>query len=237
MAPLFGVSFVYGMNSPIDRRDLWNYLSSQKLVNNSTPWGILGDFNAITSSRDRSGGDQRWYSHMDEYPSCITQTELIQIPRSGENNFRSQSHCPDVSSSSSSAKGKVSNFLNLWTQQEGYEEAIRAAWAVDVYGNPIIQRHLDMNPGDQDIRGSEREACYLYNKLNSDAESFFKQRSRVQWLKLGDKNTTFFHRSLLHRRARNHIHSFTSEVGEVVREPNSNGRNGSQLLPIPFNRS
>ncbi|KAB5573660.1 hypothetical protein DKX38_000854 [Salix brachista] len=148
-------------------------------------------------------------------------------------------------------------FLNLWTKQEGYEEAVRAAWAVEVHGNPIsrltsklrilkgflksklghhthdishkvimakekwhaVQRQLDRNPRDQDIKSREREACYLYNKLNADAESFFKQRSRVQWLKLGDKNTAYFHRSLLHRRARNHIHSFTSDTGEVVREP------------------
>ena len=76
-----------------------------------------------------------------------------------------------------------------------------------------------MNPNDQEIRSKEREACYHYNKLSTNAKSFFKQRSRVQWLKLGDKNTTFFYRSLLHRRARNHIHSFTSDTGEVVREP------------------
>ncbi|KAJ6418796.1 hypothetical protein OIU84_002053 [Salix udensis] len=79
-----------------------------------------------------------------------------------------------------------------------------------------VQCQLDRNPRDLEIRRREREACYLYNKLNSDAESFFKQRSRVQWLKLGDKNTAYFHRSLLHRRARNHIHSFTSDTGEAL---------------------
>ncbi|KAJ6717499.1 hypothetical protein OIU79_005643 [Salix purpurea] len=77
------VTFVYGMNSPVDRRALWSYLSSQKMVNNTISWTILGDFNAITNSRDRSGGDHHWYSHMDEYPSCITQAELNQIPPSG----------------------------------------------------------------------------------------------------------------------------------------------------------
>ncbi|KAJ6374040.1 hypothetical protein OIU78_029695 [Salix suchowensis] len=227
------------------------------MVNNSTPWGILGDFNAITSSRDRYGGDQRWYSHMDEYPSCITQAELIQIPLSGihftwdngqhgENfilikldwvwgNHRlltawpaskaefqarlASDHSPIVMTLAPPPLRQKARFkfLNLWTQQEGYEEVARAAWAVEVYGNPIsrltsklrilkgylktklghrthdishrvnvakenwhaVQHQLDMNPSDQDIRGREREACYLYNKLNTDAESFFKQRSRV----------------------------------------------------------
>ncbi|KAB5534486.1 hypothetical protein DKX38_017572 [Salix brachista] len=52
-----------------------------------------------------------------------------------------------------------------------------------------------------------REQCHLYNKLSADKESFYRQRSRIQWLTLGDKNTTFFHRSLTHRRSRNRIHN------------------------------
>ncbi|KAF9666785.1 hypothetical protein SADUNF_Sadunf16G0264700 [Salix dunnii] len=43
-------------------------------------------------------------------------------------------------------------------------------------------------------------------------ESYFKQKSRVQWLQLGDKNT-FFHKTVLHRQTRNRITSLTNEEG------------------------
>ncbi|KAJ6433927.1 hypothetical protein OIU84_017603 [Salix udensis] len=76
------------------------------------------------------------------------------------------------------------------------------------------QHHLDNHPDDKEASSREREACYCYNKLSADEECFFRQRSRVQWLKLGDKNTAFFHRSVMHRRARNQIHSLRSETGE-----------------------
>jgi hypothetical protein len=42
---------------------------------------------------------------------------------------------------------------------------------------------------------------------------FYKQRSWVQWLNLGDKNTKFFHISLLHLQVRNKIHGLTNETG------------------------
>ncbi|KAJ6319643.1 hypothetical protein OIU78_015120 [Salix suchowensis] len=171
------VTFVYGLNLPVERRAIWSYLISQKLVNTSVPWGILGDFNAILSSRDRSSGDQHWHTHMDEFPSCISQAELIQISLSGIHftwdNGQHGEHSilkkldwvwgnHQLLSTWSASKAEFQarlvsdhspmvlllappplrqkarfKFLNLWTQQEGYEEAVKAAWAVEVHGNPI----------------------------------------------------------------------------------------------------
>ncbi|KAJ6704110.1 hypothetical protein OIU85_029973 [Salix viminalis] len=77
------VSFVYGLNSPLGRKALWDYLEQQKTPNNTIPWAILGDFNAILSSSDRHGGDDQWHSHMDDFPSCIDNSELIHVQTTG----------------------------------------------------------------------------------------------------------------------------------------------------------
>lgn len=45
-----------------------------------------------------------------------------------------------------------------------------------------------------------------------------KQKSRVQWLELGDGNNTFFHRSLMTRRNKNQIRRITLEDGAVIEE-------------------
>jgi hypothetical protein len=53
----------------------------------------------------------------------------------------------------------------------------------------------------------EREAKIkeeLVQRENQE-ETLWKQKSRIQWLKEGDKNTRFFHNSLIQRRSRNHI--------------------------------
>ncbi|KAG5545233.1 hypothetical protein RHGRI_017638 [Rhododendron griersonianum] len=42
---------------------------------------------------------------------------------------------------------------------------------------------------------------------------FWHQRSRVNWLKMGDKNTRFFHLSTIHRRQRNQVAKLKDENG------------------------
>ncbi|KAJ6407134.1 hypothetical protein OIU84_010609 [Salix udensis] len=74
---------------------------------------------------------------------------------------------------------------------------------------------LDTRPNDMTTNTNEREACYAYNRLCAVEEAIYRQRSRIQWLQLGDKNTAFFHRSLIHRNSRNMIASLQRESGEV----------------------
>ncbi|KAB5569560.1 hypothetical protein DKX38_003353 [Salix brachista] len=80
---VFRASFVYGLNTPAERATIWRYLITEKTHNTFVPWGIIGDFNAIMSSRDRQGGDSNWYNHMEDYPNCVSQAELIHLPATG----------------------------------------------------------------------------------------------------------------------------------------------------------
>jgi len=87
----------------------------------------------------------------------------------------------------------------------------KAAWI-------SAQFTLDENPTLPDARAAERHLASKYMQLCKDEESFFKQKSRVQWLHLGDQNTNFFHKSLLHRQVRNRIHSLQDEEGNLVHD-------------------
>ncbi|KAL7227211.1 hypothetical protein ACSBR1_022135 [Camellia fascicularis] len=44
-------------------------------------------------------------------------------------------------------------------------------------------------------------------------EMFYHQRSRIRWLNFGDKNTNFFHASMIQRRQRNQILQLQTEDG------------------------
>ncbi|KAM1621462.1 hypothetical protein ACFXTN_018310 [Malus domestica] len=57
------------------------------------------------------------------------------------------------------------------------------------------------------------------DSLWSQEESYWKQRSRVQWLKEGDANTKFFHQSTLQRRRRNKVVSLKDNNGNWVKNP------------------
>ncbi|KAB5531493.1 hypothetical protein DKX38_018163 [Salix brachista] len=80
------------------------------------------------------------------------------------------------------------------------------------------QTELDARPRDPQLQAQERILAENYNRLCKEEEGFFKQRSRIQWLELGDRNTSFFHKSLLHRRSRNKIHSLSTPDGTVLHD-------------------
>ena len=103
------------------------------------------------------------------------------------------------------------------------------------------QTVLDQNPTAEEANMTEREMAKNYMQLCKEEESFFKQKSRIQWLQLGDKNTKFFHNSLLHRQLRNKMHSLIDEDGNRVQDPQDIGKMATtyfeQLLTAPYNPS
>ncbi|XP_075076119.1 uncharacterized protein LOC107763904 [Nicotiana tabacum] len=50
-------------------------------------------------------------------------------------------------------------------------------------------------------------------------ESIMKQKSRVQWLNLGDFNTVFYHACMKNRQARNNIGRLTDSNGDIMQSP------------------
>jgi len=81
----FRVAFVYGLNTPAGRELLWTYMKHQAPLFSSSPWIILGDFNAILKTSNRIGGDTSWYGHHDDFGNCIQDSELIEVPYTGMN--------------------------------------------------------------------------------------------------------------------------------------------------------
>ncbi|KAB5573251.1 hypothetical protein DKX38_000445 [Salix brachista] len=77
------VTFVYGSNSPVERRTLWQYIKATSEANKNNPWIILGDFNVVLRPSDRSGGSTDWGGHHGDFPDCIMHSTLQQLPYTG----------------------------------------------------------------------------------------------------------------------------------------------------------
>jgi len=67
---------------------------------------------------------------------------------------------------------------------------------------------------------TERETKLNLEKWVKVEENIMRQKSRVQWLKLGDGNTTYFHASLKSRIAQNRRTSLISANGSIVTTTN-----------------
>ncbi|XP_061993936.1 uncharacterized protein LOC133711869 [Rosa rugosa] len=60
---------------------------------------------------------------------------------------------------------------------------------------------------------------FRLNELLTINETYWRQRSRIQWLKEGDRNTPFFHRRASNRRSRNKVTGITNEEGMWTSDP------------------
>nr|AFJ66197.1 hypothetical protein 7G9.16 [Boechera stricta] len=57
------------------------------------------------------------------------------------------------------------------------------------------------------------------NRLASMEEKFYQQKSHINWLQNGDRNTAFFQRSVTSRRSKNNIYSVNSRAGITLSSP------------------
>ncbi|KAJ6422513.1 hypothetical protein OIU84_027472 [Salix udensis] len=77
------VTFVYGMNTPTDRQDLWAYLCRHNFRQGQRSWLLMGDFNATLKAYDSKGGDVRWAGHKNDFGDCLLAAQLHSISYSG----------------------------------------------------------------------------------------------------------------------------------------------------------
>lgn len=68
---------------------------------------------------------------------------------------------------------------------------------------------------------AEEEASKHWHHLVLVDEKLLMQKSRIQWLALGDQNTTFYHHAVQDHMARNNINVLPIEDGEVLTDPSA----------------
>ncbi|KAL7196041.1 hypothetical protein ACSBR1_036130 [Camellia fascicularis] len=82
-----------------------------------------------------------------------------------------------------------------------------------------IQWKLDKDPSNSSFQLLERSLFKMYVDLSAVEESLAHQKSRVQWLGLGDKNSRFFFRSVKSNINRGKILNVEMEGGRVSSKP------------------
>ncbi|XP_074370861.1 uncharacterized protein LOC141712003 [Apium graveolens] len=63
-----------------------------------------------------------------------------------------------------------------------------------------VKTQLDSFPLDEELQKREQSIAREYMTCKLEEESLLKQRAKVHWLKVGDQNSKFFHKSLQARR-------------------------------------
>jgi hypothetical protein len=82
----------------------------------------------------------------------------------------------------------------------------------------LAQKAVIDSRGRADCLLKERECLHAYVSITKAEEAFLKQKSRNQWLQLGDQNNAVFHRILKGRQVRNSISFLYDELGNKVED-------------------
>ncbi|XP_038972547.1 uncharacterized protein LOC120104815 [Phoenix dactylifera] len=98
---------------------------------------------------------------------------------------------------------------NIFRRIEELEEAIANMQLREASGGGLS--HVELS--------ELRSFLSMHDALLSQQEIFWRQKSRVQWIQEGDRNTKFFHQSTLIRRQRNRIRSIRDEDGQAIEDP------------------
>ncbi|KAB5565243.1 hypothetical protein DKX38_005297 [Salix brachista] len=120
----------------------------------------------------------------------------------------------------------VKAHLIVWHRNNRSGISGRVVKAKEDWSTAQIQ--LDNDPQSEEFKEAERAAAINFNQLSRDEEAYYKQKSRINWLTLGDRNTTFFHRSMRHRHARNRISSLVDKDGILIDDPDKMGEGFQQ---------
>ena len=76
----FHATFVYGLHTIVDRRDLWDSL---RMWCPSGPWLVLGDFNSILSQDDKLNGNVVSMYEIDDFHNYCHDLGLFNLNYSG----------------------------------------------------------------------------------------------------------------------------------------------------------
>ncbi|XP_021764051.1 uncharacterized protein LOC110728715 [Chenopodium quinoa] len=84
-----------------------------------------------------------------------------------------------------------------------------------------IQNLMAQNPNDLDLYAKEYDAIKVVKHRNDIQESIFKQKSRINWIKLGDGNSHYFFSLMKNRQARNRIDSIFDSNQVLLKDPDA----------------
>ncbi|GAV85208.1 hypothetical protein CFOL_v3_28646 [Cephalotus follicularis] len=79
-----------------------------------------------------------------------------------------------------------------------------------------VQHALKSGVSDPSVAAKEKELRKEVGQAARMEEAFYKQKSRIQWMKEGDSNTAYFHKMVKVRQSKNHLVRIRDDNGVWV---------------------
>ncbi|GJY40434.1 hypothetical protein Tco_0427704, partial [Tanacetum coccineum] len=147
-------------------------------------------------------------------------------------------------------KSKPFKFHNYLTAKDDFIPVVKHFWSNKVKGfamfslgsklkflkKPLRKLNYDQDPHNNVLRDEELRVFKAYKSALKDEESFLMQKSKVEWLKAGDRNFKYFHNVVKGRRNRNKI-SYVKDMEGNSFHGNSKGEQFVRHFKIILGKS
>ncbi|GJU42757.1 hypothetical protein Tco_1195714 [Tanacetum coccineum] len=201
-------SFIYAHNRYTQRRSLWRNLSMHKLYIRDRPCfeTVLRRYRIMANMEfnDQFVGAYaifRPYRVSDHSPSMLCLPTLYKV------------------------KPKPFKFFNVVARHERFMEVVKELLYEkgNLHANVIrlrteldsIQTLLDADPFNASLREAEAACVVEFNQAAIMEERFLKQKAKINWLKEGDANSAYFHKTVKSCVSRSKIDVVTNAEGVV----------------------
>ncbi|XP_071694810.1 uncharacterized protein [Rutidosis leptorrhynchoides] len=238
------VSIVYAKNYYIHRRDLWDNLCKHTIFVGNHPWVIMGFFNVSLNLEDSTAGGSNVTLAMREFQECVDHMRMSDVSQSGLHFTWNQR--PNASEGILKKIDRImandifiNEFLNahaVFLSYRIYDHSPAVLKIPTLYNSNIksfkflislfikrlrleldqAQIWLDSDPFSNDAREEHCHLLHAYNSAVIDEERFLQQKSKIEWLHVGDNNTSFFHKVVKGKQHRNHILTVEDNMGNIV---------------------
>eukprot|EP00253_Pinus_taeda_P033102 PITA_33102 len=215
---------VYGPQRLEEKIHFLNSLKSLQSRYHASKIIMGGDFNMITTLLEKKGGLRKLNRDAGAFAEFIDTAKMLlekwwrePLNVQGTKIFKLQSKLKHIKSKIK--HWNITEFGNIFKEKsilEGKLEIIHKSWTS---GN-ITEESKEL----------EKDLMTQWHHRSLQEETLWKQKSRVQWLKQGEKNSKFFHRSTLDYRNSNKILNLKNESGNTLH----NHREISSLLTEHF---
>ncbi|XP_062086266.1 uncharacterized protein LOC133792381 [Humulus lupulus] len=192
----FCLTIVYGSNLLEARRILWYDLAH--LLFPIKPWVLLGDSNAVFDPNVRMGGRPISVKELEDARKWLDLGLVEELKVIGS--YYTWSNNQEGGNRIYAKLDRV--FSN--------EDWLDYFPSVTVVSHWEAKSNLYNDPNNSCLNAAEREAFLEISKQEKLYASFLSQKSKIDWLRFGDENSSFFHASLKKRKVANRIVSFIS---------------------------
>ncbi|KAH7864818.1 hypothetical protein Vadar_034236 [Vaccinium darrowii] len=124
---LFYVSFVYGQNLMVERKNLWVAMKTLFPIIGDVPWIQLGDFNVVRRMSERLDGFDT--NAATEFNKCLDYVETIFLaPGISDHCSMLVNMLPDV------PRKKPFKFFSFWMKHAQFRGEVQTSWALPITG-------------------------------------------------------------------------------------------------------